>query len=837
MRRGQSYVNNYRHNNNNNDLDQRWITDYGSSTTSNSYQQQQQQQQQLQSSPSGRTIISEQQLNSPLSPSGANPQQAPIVSSPAPLFAENENRNNINNKGMSAFRYDMSDYSYYYDYAQPSHHNTNRTEPRDGGSVFQIGHNPNRKTAHNLLCCIFPWLAEQPKINHAEGDGNNTRELLLEGKDPAENTVQTPSSHSHVTQQGDYADSDVQRTDSKDEEDGAGGGDGDSVSTNSSNNFGEKLSDRDRQALLARLRLAQPEATVQKESEKPAPDTITDGSSLSIHPADHGGYQPLDEYGRRIYPYRSGRNGLLNGIPVFDTSPLDEMMNKPLRGILKRRSVASRLNDPIMIMKNGVIINDGIVNAINAPDEGGVLPRGSDSSSQARKAGSTATAVVPQRRSLFPVAYEGKGRKSGDVTKNVRFAPMARVVAVTSRSDMSPEEKGDIWWQRSDYEDFRRTGRIITRAMLEGGSEIWLSSLDSKANNSNKRGDDDQSTRQKLNEATKKAIIDEDKWWHKFGHSRRGLEHVVSTDEGKQRQLNVKSAIRAVLDEHSRQKMYRRLAPSSTTSSATSASNTSVEERLRQVSLHHTHWARDLALAAGASDADAVQSSFAADRRSREFYLLKLSKYTTTQSSGNNAKAMRGSFNNPQHHLVPQFMQPTLQGRDSALNMNSKALQMQQRLDANTAAQIRFRTRGLGKAGGTAGTIVSNGSGIVDSINMKNNNMLLSQLAMPNIKKDKALTATTNKDSDEGNTESATSSTAESTQTESTDDENIESISRSSEVLVGDVICAPLNDPPETKSDQPSQQKLSQKAAGFLSAGENTEKVNMAAVLSGMGVQ
>jgi hypothetical protein len=257
------------------------------------------------------------------------------------------------------------------------------------------------------------------------------------------------------------------------------------------------------------------------------------------------------------------------------------------------------------------------------------------------------------------------------------------------------------------------------------------------------------------------------------------------------------------------------------------------------VSLHHTHWARDLALAAGASDADAVQSSFAADRRSREFYLLKLSKYTTTQSPGsNNAKAIRGSFNNPQHHLVPQFMQPTLQGRDSAMNMNSKALQMQQRLDANTAAQIRFRTRGLGKAGVTTGTIVSNGSGIVDSINIKNNNMLLSQLAIPNIKKDKAFNTTNNKDSEESNTESAAASPSEPTQAESTDDENnIESISRPSEVLVGDVICEPLNDPPETKSDQPPQQKLSQKAAGFLSAGENTEKVNMAAVLSGMGVQ
>jgi hypothetical protein len=226
---------------------------------------------------------------------------------------------------------------------------------------------------------------------------------------------------------------------------------------------------------------------------------------------------------------------------------------------------------------------------------------------------------------------------------------MARVITVKSKNDMVDDEKADVWWRRSDYEDFRRTGRIITRAMLEGGSEIWLASNnDSLSKGSTKTGD----------------LIKEtgDKWWHKFGHSRRGLEHVVSVEEGRQRQANVKNAIRSVLEEQARQRMYNRIDP----------------EKLRNVSLHHTLWARDLALASGASDADAVESSFAADRRSREFYLIKLARNSPIQS------VQKGLH-------VPQFMQtPTgVHARQPSAVRGPPILQ--QRLDANTAAQIQFR--------------------------------------------------------------------------------------------------------------------------------------------------
>jgi hypothetical protein len=47
------------------------------------------------------------------------------------------------------------------------------------------------------------------------------------------------------------------------------------------------------------------------------------------------------------------------------------------------------------------------------------------------------------------------------------------------------------------------------------------------------------------------------KWWCKFGHSRRGLEHIVSSSEGKARQQSVLLAIEMILEEQKRQRVTR----------------------------------------------------------------------------------------------------------------------------------------------------------------------------------------------------------------------------------------------------------------------------------------
>jgi hypothetical protein len=245
---------------------------------------------------------------------------------------------------------------------------------------------------------------------------------------------------------------------------------------------------------------------------------------------------------------------------------------------------------------------------------------------------------------------------------------MARVVTVKSKNDMTGEEKACVWFQKSDYEDFRKTGRIITKAMLEGGSEIWLtSSLRStdKSQQVKPGGQGVASTGSradnKENPPHKPLLVPGDKWWHKFGHSRRGLEHIVSFDEGRQRQANVRNAIHAVLEEQARQRRYRKEDP----------------EKLRGVSIHNTNWARDLALAAGASDADAVRSSFAEDRKSREFFLLKMAARSDSATVNNSSR-------------VPEFMQPALHS-PKITSPRPVGAGRPQRLDAGGASQIRYR--------------------------------------------------------------------------------------------------------------------------------------------------
>lgn len=499
-----------------------------------------------------------------------------------------------------------------------------------------------------MLFCLFPWLHQQPhKIIHQQVQSSA---LAV--------PVEEPASNNEITAPASEEDAESR----------------DGESTSNSNFLGERLSEKNRQAVLARLRLAQPESTVQQ-----------------ISTTEHQGEQ---EESLNIEGAEKNKNkkGLLNGIPVYDTSPLEESVDGDcrlkLKGILKMRA-SSKSDD--RLMEQGMVSR---LSSYGDPNTSVASNGGSGNATASQQTGR-------HRRSLFP-SYEDKGKPR--TTNSVVFSPMARVITVKSKNDMADEEKADVWWQRSDYEDFRKTGRIITRAMMEGGSEIWLATDKKRAH-----------------------LPDEsaasDKWWHKFGHSRRGLEHVVSIDEGRQRQITVKTAIRAVIEEQSRQKMYKREDP----------------ERLRAVALHHTSWARDLALASGSSDEDAVESSFATGRRSREFFLLKMSRNKPTNGVKSGQR-------------VPPFMQPATHQNVASSGIANTSI-VQQHLDAHTAAQIQFRRQ-------------------------KNN-----------------------------------VDTVVATQQPENDEESVTDV----------------HDP---GPDDKSKESMAQKAAGFSADGE---KVNMAAVLSGMG--
>lgn len=148
------------------------------------------------------------------------------------------------------------------------------------------------------------------------------------------------------------------------------------------------------------------------------------------------------------------------------------------------------------------------------------------------------------------------------------------------------------------------------------------------------------------------------KWWHKFGHSRRGLEHFTSNSEGRQRHSNALSAIHSVLEEQQRQIMFL-------------PKGYFDVDRFRSVYLKQTQWARLLARAAGASDADALQANFDESRRKpREHYMKKYFNNNSDHIATNNNMDM------------PNYMKSIVSPTRPTKNLN---------LDANTSSQICFR--------------------------------------------------------------------------------------------------------------------------------------------------
>jgi len=247
------------------------------------------------------------------------------------------------------------------------------------------------------------------------------------------------------------------------------------------------------------------------------------------------------------------------------------------------------------------------------------------------------------RRNLFPGVDSPMRSMSSSMdsinsnkveSKKLSFFMMAKVVTVESRRDLTDMERSKIWWQPSDYDDFKKTARIITQAMIQGGSEIWLQTSNAwgkkQANKGRSISNGDETYHKAIQRYGKndKDFEEEDpgstgtfesKWWCSFGHSRRGLEHIVSIEEGKQRQQNVKNAIRAVLDEQERQ----------------TRSFNKDAKKLASISMQYTSWARDLSHAAGLADADAVQSRFDVNAQTRFDYLKKGINQPAARVGGN----------------------------------------------------------------------------------------------------------------------------------------------------------------------------------------------------------
>ena len=286
----------------------------------------------------------------------------------------------------------------------------------------------------------------------------------------------------------------------------------------------------------------------------------------------------------------------------------------------------------------------------------------------------SAPAPAP-RRSLFPSSY-AKQLPSKKNSNAITFSPYARSLKIDrilcilyDEENLNDEEnKAQIWWNKDDYDDFAKVGRIVSKAILQGGSEIWLKSKSSTPHQiersmtgrSFKRRSSTTTTISTSNSNNNNANNNniESKWWCRFGHSRRGLEHFASNMEGRQRQLNVRSAIRSVLEEQQRQKMFL---PKGFLDSV----------KLRTAYLKETHWAKFLAHAAGESDADAVLTHFDdTKRKTREYYLKK-------------------NFDNCDHISIPAKLPIFMNTAVSKPLKKTKMLDF----DANTASQIKYRKK------------------------------------------------------------------------------------------------------------------------------------------------
>mmetsp|Transcript_538 Transcript_538/g.706 ORF Transcript_538/g.706 Transcript_538/m.706 type:complete len:233 (+) Transcript_538:3162-3860(+) len=168
-------------------------------------------------------------------------------------------------------------------------------------------------------------------------------------------------------------------------------------------------------------------------------------------------------------------------------------------------------------------------------------------------------------------------------SKRTHFAKAVKMKRIPSRLDLSAKERQNIWWNLQDFSEFQMTNSMITRSEPDAAEEY-----DKWANLTTKNSG---SVTYRKNNAEidlkSTANVNGDKWWCRYGHSRRGLEHMFDTDEWQQRRRFTILVIQAATKENNRQKLSGRNDP----------------YKLSRLSKVHSRYARDLALRRGLADA------------------------------------------------------------------------------------------------------------------------------------------------------------------------------------------------------------------------------------------
>jgi len=225
--------------------------------------------------------------------------------------------------------------------------------------------------------------------------------------------------------------------------------------------------------------------------------------------------------------------------------------------------------------------------------------------------------------------------RDGGVAKKKRhpvyFSELKRVLRVRK---FTPEEAFDVWFQREDFDFFRNEMSLLIQEEIASQelAQTWLDAQNRRNNQMSVTSITEGGGR-KEDEERRPVSTGAKAWWHDYDHSRRGLEKYASTGQARQILASYRVAVQKVLQEQERQSLLGFFC----------VPGARDPERIAEVYHEYTAWSRDLALAAAASDADAVRTDFDDDKRhTREFYMLK-------QIVASGYKV---------HKHMPQFMMP-----------------------------------------------------------------------------------------------------------------------------------------------------------------------------------
>lgn len=158
----------------------------------------------------------------------------------------------------------------------------------------------------------------------------------------------------------------------------------------------------------------------------------------------------------------------------------------------------------------------------------------------------------------------------GGERKRLRFWSTVKAYPVPSRRDFSPELRAVVWWSKDDFERIRNDAHRVRR---------WT-----KTTNSDDDDDDDP-----RRSAARSSSCDED---DDEVLDDRGLEHVASLEEGRRRHRNKRTAVRTVLTEQRRQRIF----------------NARDDGKLASSASRYTVHALETARAVGIADAEAVRA-------------------------------------------------------------------------------------------------------------------------------------------------------------------------------------------------------------------------------------